>query len=142
MISTFLIGHLTANAKVATVLDRSQPPSFDKVESEWRQKKRVEKSTFKKPQKPFDFLIDMVWLYCSTIPVGRRGYFNYFYLPSLRLGWGGGGSAPCAMNPLTFPFQREYNLAFPFIRRYWYFSINVHIEMRIMWAEALGNIDK
>ncbi len=39
---------------------------------------------------------DMVWLYRSPIPMGRRGYFTLstdFYLPSLRLE--GRGSAHC-----------------------------------------------
>jgi hypothetical protein len=41
---------------------------------------------------------DMVWLYRSPIPVGRRGLISRstdFYLPSLQVEEGGRGSAPC-----------------------------------------------
>jgi hypothetical protein len=41
---------------------------------------------------------DMVWLYRSPSQWGGGGRFtrsNDFYLPSLRLEDGGGGSAPC-----------------------------------------------
>jgi hypothetical protein len=42
---------------------------------------------------------DMVWLYHSHIPMGRRGVISSFQIistcPSLRVEEGGGGSAPC-----------------------------------------------
>ncbi len=48
-------------------------------------------------------IIDLVWLYCSPFPIGRRRVFYLFYLPSRRLEEEGRGSAPCSTK--TQPYQ-------------------------------------
>ncbi len=39
------------------------------------------------------YKFDIIWLYCSPIPVRRRGVFNLFewFLPAFPALWGGGG---------------------------------------------------
>ncbi len=47
----------------------------------------------------FSHTIDMVWLYRSPIPVGRRGVFGD-YLPSRRLNKGGGEGSQLVFTPI------------------------------------------